>query len=58
MCLHEPASAASVQDEEEKFTGWAVMAASKMAPTYLYPLEFTTCVVFSHIVVGLVCATS
>ena len=58
MCLHEPASGVSVQDEDEKFTGWAVMAASKMAPTYLHPLEFTPGVVFSHIVVGLVCVTS
>lgn len=57
MCLHEPASGVSVQGED-KFTGWAVMAASKMAPTYLRPLEFTPCVIFSHIVVGLVCATS
>lgn len=37
MCLHEPASGVSVQDEEDKFTGWTVMAASKMAPTYLCP---------------------
>ena len=58
MCLHEPASGVSVQDEDEKFTGWAVMAASKMAPTYLHPLEFTPCVVFSRLVVGLVCVTS
>lgn len=47
-----------MQDEEEKFTGWAVVAASKMAPTDLRPLEFTPCVVLSRIVVGLVCATS
>ena len=57
MCLHEPASGVSVQDEDEKFTGWAVMAASKMAPTYLHPVEFTPCVVVAHIVVGLVCVT-
>ena len=57
LCLHEPASGVSVQDEEEKFTGWAVVVASKMAPMTSAPLEFP-CVVLSRIVVGLICATS
>lgn len=43
LCLHEPASGVSVQDEEEKFTGWAVVVASKMAPTDLRPPGIPLC---------------
>lgn len=48
----EPASGVSVQDEEDKFTGWAVMQPLRW-PHLPLPLEFTPCVVFSHSRAGL-----